>query len=184
MNNLGTMTPIKSIPELILALNICEVGATESCYLNAMRSVDIPHAEWEKYFKFSDEKPGRVSLARTDDYEMFLSCWEKGQEGPIHDIDSEEAWIHPICGSFIEERYRLKENKLEQVSSVLLTSESYSYMQKTQSIFKYINVYEARSVCLHLYSRPVKKWREYDKETGQTTMVDHTYDVVMREGEV
>jgi cysteine dioxygenase len=123
-------TKIKSIDALILVLNSCEIDQTENCYLSAMRSVDIPFVKWEKYFKFSDDKPKRIRLSKTDDYELLMSCWEKGQEGPIHDIDAEEAWIHPICGNFIEERYKLSHNKLEQVSSILLKTQSYSYMQK------------------------------------------------------
>mgnify|MGYP003631196767 CR=1 FL=1 len=172
------LNPIKteSIDELISVLNSCEIDKTENCYLNVMRRVNITFVEWEHYFKFSDEKPQRVSLSKTDDYELLLSCWEKGQEGPIHDLDSEEAWIHPICGKFIEERYKLSNNKLEQVSSIQLTPQSYSYMQKSKTIYKYINVYNARSVCLHLYSKPVKVWTEYDKVTGRTNMVEHQYD--------
>lgn len=167
---------IESIDKLILVLNNCEIDKTEDCYLSAMRHVDIPLVEWETHFNFNDEKPGRVSLSRTEDYDLFLTCWEKDQEGPIHDIDSKEAWIHPISGKFIEERYKLSHNKLEQVSSVLLTTQSYSYMQKSKTIYKYLNAYETRSVCLHLYARPVTLWREYDKETGQTSMVEHQYD--------
>lgn len=162
---------IKSVSELILALNSCGIDQTENCYLNAMRSVDITFVEWEKYFKFSEEKPKRIHLAKTEDYELLISCWEKGQEGPIHDIDAEKAWIHPIYGNFIEERYKLSHNKLEQVSAVLLNTQSYSYMQKSKTIYKYINDYEARSVCLHLYAKPIKIWREYDKVTGKSTEV-------------
>ena len=44
-----------------------------------------------------------------------------------------------------------------------------------QAIYKYINANETRSVCLHLYSRPVKVWTEYDKVTGHTSMVEHQY---------
>tara|TARA_R110001606_G_scaffold226662_1_gene374790 strand:- start:342 stop:896 length:555 start_codon:yes stop_codon:yes gene_type:complete len=170
---------IKSIPELILALNSCEIAQTENCYLNTMRSVDITFVEWEKFFKFNEEKPKRIRLSKTEDYELLISCWEKGQEGPIHDIDTAEAWIHPICGKFIEERYKLSHNKLEQVSSVLLNTQSYSYMQKSKTIYKYINDYEARSVCLHLYAKPVKIWREYDRESAKTTIVAYDSDKVL-----
>ncbi len=170
---------IESINELILTLNDCGINKTENCYLNAMRRINISLDEWEKHFIFKKETPGKVSLSTTEDYQLFLSCWEKGQEGSIHDISSEEAWIHPICGKFIEERYKkLSNNKLEQVSSVLLNSQSYSYMQKSKTIYKYINVYETRSVCLHLYSQPIEEWREYDKETGYVSLVENQYDVI------
>jgi cysteine dioxygenase len=172
---------INNIDELILVLNNCEINRKENSYLNAMKRVNITFREWEKHFFFKNEKPGRVCLSATEDYHLLLSCWEKGQEGPIHDINSEESWIHPISGKFIEERYRLSNNKLEQVSSVVLTSESYSYMQKSKTIYKYINAYETRSVCLHLYSRPLVAWTEYDKVTGNASTVENKYDVIANE---
>ena len=171
---------IKNLDELILVLNNCEINKSENCYLYAMKRMNISLHEWEKYFTFRKERPARVCLSTTEDYQLFLSCWEKGQEGSIHDIDSEEAWIHPICGKLKEERYKLSNNKLEQVSSVLLTPQSYSYMQKSKTIYKYINAYENRSVSLHLYSRPVKRWREYDKNTGISSMVENKYDAVIK----
>jgi hypothetical protein len=169
---------ILTIEELILALNTCAIGKSESCYLDALKNMQIPHADWERYFTFRENEPGRVRLFKTEHFELFLTCWEKGQQGPIHDIDSVEAWIHPICGQFIEERYRkLKEKKgLQQVSSILLNSQSYSHMQDTKTIYKYINSYENRSVCLHLYSHPIVEWREYDKSTGKVELVEHKFD--------
>ena len=169
---------IKKLEYLVLALNSCALEETESRYLDTMKRIKIDLNEWEMYFTFREDRPARVCLSTTEQYQLFLSCWEKGQKGSIHDIDSEEAWIHPICGQFIEERYRISKTKkeLEQVSSVLLTPQSYSYMQKSKTIYRYINAYENRSVCLHLYSLPVKEWREYDKNTGQATEVPHAYD--------
>jgi cysteine dioxygenase len=170
---------IETIEKLILALNTCAIDKTESCYLNAMKNIQVPLKDWERYFTFREDQPGRVSLFATESYQLILSCWEKGQQGPIHDIDSEEAWIHPISGQFIEERYRVSTTaqKLEQVSSILLNSQSYSYMQKSKTIYRYINLYENRSVCLHLYSKPVVERREYDKYTGHVSFVEQTFDM-------
>lgn len=168
----------KSIDKLILTLNTCAIDKIESCYLDSIKSIDIKLDELEQYFTFNDDRPTRIRLSSTKDYQLFLSCWEKDQQGPIHDIDSEEAWIHPVCGQLLEERYQISKTRegLEQVSSVLLNSDSYSFMQKSKTIYRYINDYESRSVCLHLYSRPVTQWREYDKSTGEISLVPHVYD--------
>lgn len=169
---------IKTIEKLILALNTCAINTTESCYLNVMKNIQIPQTEWEVYFKFREDRPGIVSLFVSEQCQLVLSCWEKGQQGPIHDIDAQEVWIHPICGQFTEERYRVSTAKkeLEQVSSILLNSQSYSYMQKSKTIYRYINSYESRSVCLHLYSKPVVERREYDKNTGRVEVVAQLFD--------
>lgn len=175
------MSKITTIEELNSALNQCAIDHTESCYLNVMKRIDIDISDWEGLFSFNDERPSRICLSSNDDYQLFLTCWEKGQQGPIHDIDSEEAWIHPITGQFIEERYRLTHDKkkLEQVSSVILTSQSYSYMNKSETIYRYKNNYESRSICLHLYSKPITEWKEYDLETAQSKKVPHTCDVII-----
>ncbi|SDR67213.1 cysteine dioxygenase [Polaribacter sp. KT25b] len=174
---------IKTIEKLILALNTCAISNTESCYLNALKKISIPLKEWEKYFKFKEYRPGRVSLFKNKRYQLVLSCWEKGQQSPIHDIDSKEAWIHPISGQFIEERYRISKEKkgLEQVSSILMNSLSYSYMQKSKTIYRYINSFEHRSACLHLYSKPVLERKEYDKNTGRVSIVKQLYDMQVKE---
>lgn len=169
---------IKTIEQLILALNTCAIDKTESCHLNVIKNIQIPLKVWEKHFVFKEGQPGIVSLYSDKKYQLILSCWEKGQQGPIHDIDPEEAWIHPICGQFIEERYRVSTSKkeLEQVSSILLNTQSYSYMQKSKTIYRYVNSYENRSVCLHLYSEPVVERREYDQKTGQGKLVKQLFD--------
>jgi cysteine dioxygenase len=170
---------IEKLQDLVTALNICALDKTENCYLDALKHLKIKLSEWEEFFAFKEDGPATVCLYSTEQYQLLLSCWEKGQEGPIHDIDSEEAWIHPICGRFTEERYRKSEanDTIEQVSSVLLTTQSYSYMQKSTTIYRHVNAYENRSVCLHLYSRPVKEWKQYHLNTGQTTEVKHTFDL-------
>ncbi len=176
---------IKTIEKLILALNTCAIDNTESCHLNVIKNIQIPLKEWERHFMFRENRPGIVSLFSTKQYQLILSCWEKGQQGPIHDIDPEEVWIHPISGQFIEERYRLSTAKkeLEQVSSILLNSQSYSYMQKSKTIYRYINSYENRSVCFHLYSEPVVERREYDKNTGRVNLVEQLFDMQVDEYE-
>ncbi len=174
---------IKTIENLIIALNKCAIDKTESCYLNAIKNIEIPRKTWERHFKFKEDQFGIVCLFENKRYQLLLSCWEKGQKGTIHDIDSQEVWIHPIYGEFIEERYRIstKNKDVEQVSSILLNSQSYSYMQKSKTIYRYINSYENRSVCLHLYSEPVVERREYDKNTGQVTLVEQHFDKEVHE---
>lgn len=176
---------IKTIETLILAINTCTKKHAASCYLNIMKNIEIPLNRWERHFKFREDRPARVLLFETNEYQLILSCWEKGQEGSIHDIDSEEVWIHPITGQFIEERYRVSKgnNKIEKVSSIVLNSQSYSYMQKSKTIYRYINSYEYRSVCLHLYSKPVVERREYDENTGRVHLVEQVFDKKVTEYE-
>ena len=157
---------ITSVEQLIDALNRADEF---NGYLHIMKLIDIDEREFEKYYTWNDEYYTRNCISKTDNYELMLICWEKGQRSPIHDFDSNEAWIHPIRGRLIEERFRLPRNGegLEKVSSVVLGPSEFSYMTEPISIHRYINIFDSRSVSLNLYSKPVTKWKVYNEKTGE-----------------
>ena len=135
-----------------------------------MCRVDLPREELETYCTWDDENYVRNVLARNDEFEILLICWEEGQSSPIHDFNSQEAWIHPVHGWIKEERFKINPGddiRLERVSSVLLGTEEYSYMNQV-AIHRYSNAEEGRSVSLNVYSRPVTEWRVYDEETSNS----------------
>lgn len=136
-------------------------------YFEVLQRMDITLKTFEGYFTWNDEKYTRNCLARTEDFELMLMCWEEGQETLIHDYGEAMAWVHPICGSIKEERYLLSDNGtgLVKVSSLGVEKSEFSFLHKT-GIHKYINDYEARSVSLHLYVKPVKTRKIYDCSEG------------------
>lgn len=161
------MKPINTIEELILRL--CAVYGNQVRVLDIMRSIDIPREEFEHYYHWRDDRYARNLLARTADFELLLICWEKGQESPIHDFNSQEAWIHPVVGKLREERFKInyEEDRLEQVSNVILGTSEFSYMNEV-GIHRYSNAYEARSVSLNVYCKPVTQWKVYDELNAGT----------------
>jgi cysteine dioxygenase len=165
---------ITTVKALIKALEMC-VG--ERCVLDIMKAVDIPINEFEQYYYWNDEHYTRNLLARTENYEVLLVCWEKGQQSPIHDFDSSEAWIHPLAGKLKEERFVKREGtkELDKVSSVILGKDEFSYMSEV-GMHRYSNVYEMRSVSLNIYSKPVDQWRVYDEATGEEVYRPAKYD--------
>ncbi len=169
-------TSITTVAELVDTLKNKPAG---SSYLNIMKNIEIPQREFERFYTWSDEHYTRNCLVRTDEFELLLICWEKGQESPIHDFDSHEAWIHPIHGQLTEERFRLYDNKLEKVSSVILGTSEFSFMTDPIAIHRYINSYESRTISLNLYAKPIGKWKEYQASGEMTaTSKDVSYDAV------
>lgn len=165
------METIKNVDALVQALSQC--GDRKSHVLDVMSNVQIPRSEFEKYYSWNDEKYARNVLARNDDFEVLLICWEKGQSSPIHDFNSQEAWVHPIEGMLREECYKinLDDDRLEKVSSVLLGTDEFSYMKQV-GIHRYSNAYSARSVSLNIYRKPVTEWHVYDEGKSDSTMVE------------
>jgi len=136
-------------------------------YFEVLQRMDITREAFESYFTWSEKKYTRNCLARTEDFELMVMCWEQGQETRIHDYGEAMAWIHPICGSLKEEKYLLSDNGtgLVKVSSIGVEVGEFSFFHKT-GIHKYINNYESRSVSLHLYVGPVKSRKIYDCSEG------------------
>jgi cysteine dioxygenase len=169
------MEPIKTVDKLI---EVLENKQTKDSYLSIMQSVDIPIQEFEKYYTWKKDRYARNCLIKTDDFELLLVCFEKGQETPIHDFDSQQAWINILQGKLCEERFKVSEdgNKLEKLSSVTLGTNDYSFMSKV-GIHRYINCYEARTVSLNLYSKPIEHWTRYNKD-AKTTDIKTGYDSV------
>ena len=154
------MGKIKTVEELIGKLN---QKSSDQSYLDIMKKVDIPLREFEKYYTWKSDNYARNCLVKTEDFELLLICFEKGQVTPIHDFGSKQAWIHTIQGKLSEERFRVSENgkSMEQLSSMTLGTNDYSFMSHI-GIHRYKNIYEARTVTLNLYCDPIEQWTQYD----------------------
>lgn len=169
------MERIKTVEKLI---TILEQKPARGSYLDVMQSIDIPLREFEKYYSWDKDAITRNCLVKTDDFELLLICYEKGQKTPIHDFYSQQAWINMIHGKLCEDRFRVSEDgmKLEQLSSITLSTNDYSFMNKV-GIHQYRNVYESRSVSLNLYSKPITDWTEYDKKAQKKIVKIKYYSV-------
>ena len=168
------MEAITTVKQLVTELSQCKPEGHH--VLEVMSHVKIPRAEYERYYSWTDEKYSRNVLARNDDFEVLLICWEKGQSSPIHDFNAQEAWIHPIEGMLREERYKINadDDLLECVSNVLLGDDEFSYMNQV-GIHRYSNAHNARSVTLNIYRKPVTEWHVYDEDSSNSTMM-HTWE--------
>jgi len=171
------MKTITTINELTQVLK--ERKADES-YLGIMKRVAINPREYEKYFTWDDAHYTRNCLIKTAEFELLLICYEKAQQTPIHDFDTQDAWVHTIVGKLKEERFRLNPGGagLEKVGSVTIGPTEFSYISGYAGMHRFINTYESRSVSLNLYARPVEKWKEHDFATGEVTEKAVSHDTI------
>lgn len=165
------METITTVEQLVQELSKCKEEGPH--VLDVMKSTKISRTEFQRYYSWSDDKYARNVLARNDEFEVLLICWENGQSSPIHDFDAQEAWIHPVEGMLREECFKINPNddRLEKVSSVLLGTDEFSYMKQV-GIHRYSNANNARSVSLNVYRKPVNKWQVYDESSSDCTVVD------------
>ena len=150
-------------------------------YFNVLNSMNIPFEEFERYFTWDDENPTRNCIASTREYELLLGCWELGQKSKIQDFNKAQAWTHIIQGTLKEERYLLSKNGngLIKISSVDLKPGDFSYALNT-GIHQFTNSYEARTVSLILYNKPIQERKIYECTDGicSTWVEEMKYDNV------
>jgi cysteine dioxygenase len=156
-----SMPAIRTVKELVDALTS---GPGPEGYIGILRRVDIPCEEFGDLCRWNDKHYTRTCIARTGDFELLLICYEPGQRTSIHDYDSEEAWVHPVQGSIVEERFHFSGNgQLELLQTSILDRGSFSHLAHGHNIHRYTNASLERSATLNLYAKPLLKWKVYEE---------------------
>ena len=162
---------IRTVDELV---SILRKGPGSKGYLHILERVEIPMEQLAPLCTWNSRRYTRNCIERTEDFELLLICYEPGQRTSIHDYATEEAWIHPVAGSVVEERYEpAPDGSLRKVSAAKLDRDSFSYLHNGRSIHRYINTGEERAVTMNLYAKPLRTWKVYDDRsaTGETRPV-------------
>lgn len=160
--------PIQSIDELVKELLRHREPMS---YGRILARYAEPTPDLVPYLRWNSKHYTRTCINRNDDFELLVICYEPGQSTSIHDYDSQTAWIHPIVGELVEERYALtgtggvqltEEKRLRPGIDDVLTS--------GMAIHRFINFGPGRAITLNLYARPMSKWRVYDERTGSSDL--------------
>lgn len=169
---------IVGLEGLIKALNLVESSIE---YVGLINRLDISPADLAPFCTWNDKHYTRNQIARTNEYELSVICWEEGQAGFIHDYDSHRAWIKPIQGMLREERFLLdKKGKLHNICNVCLGPTEFSFMQAGIDIHRYSNIHPGRSISLHLYAGPVDHWNVYNQTDGIADRKVVTHDRIFK----
>jgi len=151
--------------ELISALDAVQ-GADG--YLPVLRSMPVATQELERLATWNVRHYTRNVLVQREGYELLLICFEPGQRTSIHDYDSENAFVHPVLGEVLEERFTLDaEGRPVLGSQQVLNTGAFSHLQGGNSIHRYTNLGGTRAMSLNLYAPPLRKWRVYDERSGR-----------------
>lgn len=160
-------SPIRSIHELVQELLR---HRDPQAYGSILARYEVPTHDLEPYFRWNSKHYTRTCINRNGDFELLVVCYEPGQRTSIHDYDSQTAWIHPVMGEVVEERY-----VVSPIGGVSLAAEKHlrpgtdDVITNGTSIHRFINPGTERAVTLNLYARPMSKWRVYDERTGDST---------------
>lgn len=127
----------------------------------------FPGQDLLPYLRWDQRHYTRTCVIRNHRFELLVVCFEPGQRTSIHDYDSAVAWIHPLMGEVIEERFRMNANgDLVVESSTRLVTGRMGSLTHEDSIHRFTAPGPGRSITLNLYAPAMKQWRVYDEGTG------------------
>lgn len=161
--------PIGSIQQLVAEL---QRQRDPSAYGPVLLRYAVPGSDLEPYFRWNKRHYTRNCVVRNEAFELLLVCYEAGHRTSIHDYDSAIAWIHPVIGEVVEERFVQLGNAgaLQLVQESRLRPGMLGALTRESSIHRFSNPGPERAVTLNLYAPPMRKWRVYDQRTGSTSV--------------
>lgn len=143
-----------------------------------MKRIQIPASELEAFATWSNQSYTRNCLARTENYELILLCWDIGAKAPIHDHGGEDCWVYQVQGTVEEIRYQEEDNTLKETYRHTLTPNKLTYMHDRMGYHSIGNISNQRAMTLHIYAAPIDVCQVYNDQTDSfetKTMSYHTY---------
>jgi cysteine dioxygenase len=156
------------LDELVRALLAVQAPAD---YGATLMRYAVPVHDLEPYFHWDPRRYTRNCVVRNPAFELLVVCYAPGQRTSIHDYDSDMAWVHPVLGEVIEERFARHPDSgvLQLVQETRLRPGMLGALTRENSIHRFTNAGPARAVTLNLYAPPMRKWQVFDERTGSPT---------------
>lgn len=170
------MNTINTIESLADALDKAE----HSERAKVISRLDLNPDAFEEYATWSDEGYTRNCVARTDEYELLLLCWDKEAETPIHGHGGQDCWVYQIEGTVEEIRVKQdEEGNLEETHRMELAPGKVSYMHDRMGFHKIRNPFNQRAMTLHIYAKPIDACRVFDPKNQEFKIKEMEYDTVI-----
>ncbi|MFT5723424.1 MAG: cysteine dioxygenase [Bacteroidia bacterium] len=175
--NSNTISPqtIETLDALVTALTEGE----RTTFQKIIHSANMPISDFDTMCSWSEDTYTRNCIACSDQFELILLCWDKGQMTPIHDHGGEECWVRIIDGKFKETIYQETDSgdpELER--SILTETGDVTYMIDFMGCHRIENVSGRRGMSLHLYAKPIATCNIYDEEKASFILKKMSYDTV------
>lgn len=140
-------------------------------YGSVLERYAYPSHDLLPYLRWNQRHYTRTCVVRNDRFELLVVCFEPGQHTSIHDYDSEQAWVLPLMGEVIEERFRTtSEGLLRQESITHLSTGRMGSFTREGSIHRFSAPGPGRAITLNLYAPPTRQWRMYEEGTGASRL--------------
>ncbi|NER20109.1 MAG: hypothetical protein F6J86_01380 [Symploca sp. SIO1B1] len=174
---LNNYSIINSLYELLPRLDLANGKRTELRAL--IQSIELDFNSVKSYCCWNKNHYTRNLIRRTEEYELLVLCWQKGQFCPIHDHGEQDCFMYIITGELEETQYQLNEQKSSKKSLVEIKRNVYGSRNKicifSATLWHSVKVLSEQAVTLHFYSKPIDKCRIYYPETKEMSTCQLNY---------
>lgn len=143
-----------------------------------LNNIDIPTSEFLQFTNWTDGCYTRNCLARTEEFEFILLCWDGNCQTKIHDHDGQDCWVYQVDGKLREVRYEGSEDNLKVYSDETLNEGEVSYMNDQMGYHRIENPSDTKAMTLHIYANPIERCKVYNEDTSRFEIATMVYDSV------
>ena len=168
------MSLITSIKQLIDSFE----NTRFSEQVNLIKKINIPSSRFKRYATWAEGGYTRNCIAREDDFEFILLCWDSNSKTKIHDHAGQNCWIYQIQGDMRETRFKESDEGFEITHDTVLREGKVSYMHDRMGYHSLENISGGRSMTLHIYASPIDQCQVYNEDTSSFEVVEMEYDTI------
>lgn len=140
---------LECITELLNSLNPNQKDVSRSG--KAMESLAVHNLDIDDFLYWHEDYFTRNLISKTEAYEVYLCCWEKGQFSKTHDLSGQDAWIKVIEGGLSYAAF----NEVNQIESQTYLSGDLITIHDPSVMYTLKNACHGRTISLHLVSYPI-----------------------------
>ena len=172
------MNEIKSVKELIKALD----ESVPADRKEIIAKLNLDSKELLNYATWKKQGYTRNCLARSEDYEIILLCWDQKAVTPIHGHGGQDCWVYQVNGKVLEMRFtKNDDNDLQLSEKLILGDGDISYMTDEMGYHLIKNNSKESAMTLHVYAGPIDECEVYCNEENNFKCLEMEYDCVFDE---
>lgn len=130
----------------------------------------LPYATW------TDESYQRICLAKNEECELILICWNAGQETAVHNHDGQKCWMYFAKGKFEESLYANNEAK-QLLSKREVNEGEVAFLTDDIGFHSLRYNAEGLGMTMHLYANPIKQCQVYSESKAAFVDQKLVFDV-------
>lgn len=119
-------------------------------YGGVLTNIRFDYSEIEHLCFWDQDNYSKITLEKTNRYELALICWEKGQQSSVHNHNNDEAWTYVVKGELTEVLF---EDGIEVDSKVLKKRKISTLIHHPHRMHQLTNSFNGRTVSLHVYKQ-------------------------------